>query len=299
MAGVSAHFREDVGDKRAADRAMVGQPNKSYITWRLGASEDKFCLSYNSESFGGKTTHVDLTRLPDGSFKATVGHDATAFATLGDFVATRRYVESDAAVRTLGHGESVDDSAPSEQQRLASLQAEAEHLRRQIRSATGGDSTGAAAAAASSGNSGGGGGGLRHRAPAAAVAASATPTAASGAVPAPVGGRADVPASIALPAARVRGSGDPGTGDTVVPPTFSRRTFNVLFVCVGVAAAALALSAYGEYRTHEGERVTMVVRTSYFGRTHHSRTVAAVASALVLCCVPEWCGGGGGGGFFT
>ena len=223
-----------MSDKRGAERVLVGQPLRSYVTWRVGTSDDKFMLTYISESFNGDTIHVDLTRLSDGSFRCTMGHDATTFATLGDFVASRKYIAPDVAVRTLSSSSSSTAAAAA----LSGGGLE----RSQSSESSAGDSASAL---------GGSTGGLRHR---------TVPPAATGPI-APIGGRADVPTDVPLPAPKYRGGA--GGGDTIVPPTFSHRTFNYLFLAVGAIAIALGASVAMEYRTHEGSaRHSLVCVTS-------------------------------------
>ena len=96
---VSIHYREDVSDRRGAERALEAQPPRAFVTWRVGDSDADFVLSYNSETFK-RTEHVPLLRGSDGSFRATQSRDEGSFRTLTDFVCTRRYIDAEAAVRT-------------------------------------------------------------------------------------------------------------------------------------------------------------------------------------------------------
>jgi hypothetical protein len=101
--GVSIRFREDVGDKAAAERVLRGHAPRSYITWRAGESDSAFWLSHVSATIPG-ISHVPLRRLPSGAFVATrsVGDDADQqYLTLADFIASRRYLDAAPAVATV------------------------------------------------------------------------------------------------------------------------------------------------------------------------------------------------------
>ena len=110
---VSIHFREDLGDRRAAERVLAGQPPRSFVTWRVGDSDSAFVLSYVSEAFG-RPEHVDLRRGVDGSFRSAQGLDEGSYRTLTDFVATRRYLATEQVVRTatVTSGAAPDAAAP-------------------------------------------------------------------------------------------------------------------------------------------------------------------------------------------
>ena len=111
--GVSIHFREDVSDKLAAERVLKGHPDRSYISWRVGTTDDSFVVSYNSESFR-RTEHVPLKRLPNGSFlpSTSIGSDASQpYETLGEFIATRRYLDVAQAIKTVDTSSSSNSSS--------------------------------------------------------------------------------------------------------------------------------------------------------------------------------------------
>lgn len=88
-----ANYRDDVINKAAAEEALAGAEPRAYITWRADNSDSDFFLSYNSVTFG-RTEHVALLRLPDGSFRCLEGLDRTRFPSLGDFIATRSYLQA-------------------------------------------------------------------------------------------------------------------------------------------------------------------------------------------------------------
>ena len=106
MSGISIHFREDVSDRAAAERVLRPHAARAYVTWRVGETDDQFVVSYNSAAFG-RTEHVALRRSPDGSFQpsASIGDDAaTPYATIADFIVTRRYLDAAPAVATVEIG---------------------------------------------------------------------------------------------------------------------------------------------------------------------------------------------------
>jgi hypothetical protein len=87
-----ANYRDDVCDKKAAAEALKGAPVRAYITWRLNFSDSEFFLSYNSVAFG--ISHIPILRLPDGYFRCMEGLDKTRYPSLGDFLATRQYLQA-------------------------------------------------------------------------------------------------------------------------------------------------------------------------------------------------------------
>ncbi len=87
-----ANYRDDATDKKSAADALRGSEPRSYITWRLNYSESDFFLTYNSVAFG--ISHIPLLRLPDGYFQCLDGLEKTRFPSLGDFLATRSYLQA-------------------------------------------------------------------------------------------------------------------------------------------------------------------------------------------------------------
>lgn len=226
--GITIHYREDVSDRPAAERVLKPHPPRSYITWRVGATDDQFVLSYNSAAFS-RTEHVALRRLPSGAFQPSqsVGEDASQpYATLGEFIATRRYLDAARAVSTLP--------------------------------APGSPATPAPAAA-------GGGAELTHRRPAAPA----------------LGGRADVPAELPLPAPK-----GPDDDDLLIPPTCAHGVQRAVFAACVLLAAGVAGRTWAEYRHHEGAVVAQAAELAAVATAAVGEATAALKAALTAVGPP-------------
>jgi len=129
---VDVHFHEDVVERKGAEALLIDKAPGTYVTWR--ASPSAYYLSFVSVA-SGRAVHTSLTRMPSGGFFLTEGLDSTAYATLGELLASRRY----------------------------------------LRGAGGGAATGVAGGGGDGGDGGGGGAGLRQRAGAGVGGAAALP----------------------------------------------------------------------------------------------------------------------------